>query len=37
MIGQSVGSGNNLLERRAQLIRKIPEILYIVQEEINDP
>lgn len=37
LIDQSVVSVNNLIEIRAPLIRKIPEILLIVQEENNDP
>lgn len=37
MIGQSLVSVKNLIERRAQLIREIPEILLIVQEEKNAP
>lgn len=37
MIGQSLVSVNNLIERKAQLIRQIPEMLLIVQEERSVP
>lgn len=37
MIGQSLVSVNNLIERKVQLIRQIPEMLLIVQEERSVP